>query len=268
MGSPGYVLATWLFLRLLGLIYLSAFVSLAVQVRGLIGREGILPAAEFLSGRSHDGISRFWNLPTLCWLNASEAFLLVLGWGGALLALLLTLGFAPLLVLPLLWVSYLSLLNVSRLFLGYQWDILLLETGLLAIFLAPPDLQPDFPPTCAPSPVILGLCWWLLFRLMFSSGAVKLRSGDRTWRNLTALSYHYQTQPLPTPAAWYAHQLPVRFHKASAVLMFAIELLAPFLIVGPPALRHVAAASFIFLMVLIQLTGNYCFFNFLGIALS
>src|SRR5437870_9799309 len=153
-------------------------------------------------------------------------------------------------------------------FLRYQWDILLLETGFLAIFLAPLELRPQFPPANAPSPVMIWLLWWLLFRLMFSSGVVKLRSGDVTWKKLTALCHHYETQPLPTSLAWQAHQMPIRFHKASTALMFVIELLAPFLIFAPPPGRYIAAALFIILMMLIQLTGNYCFFNLLGIALS
>ncbi len=267
-GSGTYVLASWLFLRLLGLIYLAAFVSLATQIRGLVGRQGILPVAEFFQSRAYWGRRRFYRLPTLCWLDTSDRFLLLLSWGGAALALLLIAGLAPTAVLGLLWAFYLSLLTVCRVFLGYQWDILLLETGFLAIFLAPLEIVPRLPPVAAPHPVLLWLCWWLLFRLMFSSGVAKLLSGDRTWRNLTALCYHHETQPLPTPPAWQAHQLPVRFHKLSTVIMFAIELLVPFMILGPPPLRRLAAALFILLMILIQITGNYCFFNFLGIALS
>ena len=136
-GSGTYVLASWLFLRLLGLIYFAAFVSLAIQIKGLVGKDGILPACECLAGRRHWGPSRFWRLPTLCWFNCGDSFLLSLSWGGAFLALLLIAGVAPLPMLFLLWLFYLSLFTVCRIFLGYQWDILLLETGFLAIFLAP-----------------------------------------------------------------------------------------------------------------------------------
>jgi len=267
-GAGTYVLASWLFLRLLGLIYLVAFVSLATQLKGLVGKHGILPAREFLQERRHWGPSRFLRMPTLCWLSASDTFMLWLAWSGAALALLLLAGFAPIPVLVLLWVFYLSLATVCRIFLGYQWDILLLEAGFLGILLAPLEVAPRFPPVATPSPIVVWLFWWLLFRLMFSSGVAKLRSGDPTWRNLTALSHHYETQPLPTPLAWQAHQLPVDFHKISTVVMFAIEILAPFLIIAPSPARFVAAALFILLMALIQITGNYCFFNLLGIALS
>src|SRR5260221_58871 len=170
LGGGDYILSSWLFLRVLGVIYGVAFISLAVQIKGLVGRNGILPAAEFLEGRRLGGLKRFRRLPTLCWLNTSDGFLLFLCWGGAALAMVETIGFAPIPVLALLWVCYLSLATVCRVFLGYQWDILLLETGFLAIFLAPVELLPHFPPATAPSPIIIWLLWWLLFRLMFSSG--------------------------------------------------------------------------------------------------
>ena len=267
-SGASYVLASWLFIRLLGVIYFVAFISLASQIRGLVGQHGILRARQFLDSRRHWGWHRFYRIPTLCWLRSDDKFLLSLSWGGAVISLLLVAGIASMPALIALWVSYLSLFSIGRIFLGYQWDILLLETGFLAIFLAPLQLLPDWPPTAAPPTLIRSLLWWLLFRLMFSSGMVKLRSGDATWRKLTALRYHYETQPLPTPPAWQAHQLPLWFHKFAAVLTLTVELLAPFLILGPPPLRHVAGALFVMLMLLIQLTGNYGFFNLLGIALS
>ena len=143
MAEPRtYVFAAWLFLRLLGVIYLAAFVSLAKQIRGLAGREGILPACESLAAKDPAKLSRFLRLPTLCWLSTTDQFLLSLCWGGAALAAILTVGFAPLLLLIVLWMFYLSLFNVCRLFLGYQWDVLLLEAGFLAIFLAPVEWWP------------------------------------------------------------------------------------------------------------------------------
>src|SRR6266571_1571599 len=267
-SEPTYVLAGWLFLRLLGLIYFVAFASLATQIKGLVGSKGILPATDFLASRSRWGVQRFYRIPTLCWFNSSDGSLLFLSWTGATLSLLLVAGIAPALVLGVLWLFYLSLFAVGRIFLGYQWDILLLETGFLAIFLAPFELTPHFPSASTPPVIIRWLFWWLLFRLMFSSGMVKLRSADPAWRKLTALCHHYETQPLPTPLAWYAHHLPRWFHRFSAAIMFIIELFVPFLIIAPPPLRHLAAFVFILFMVLIQLTGNYCFFNLLGIALS
>jgi len=267
-GAGNYVLSGWLFLRALGLIYLAAFISLGIQIKGLVGSRGILPAHGFLLARQNWGATRFLQIPTLAWWNASDGFLQFLCWCGAGLALLLVVGVAPIPLLIALWTFYLSLFSVCRIFLGYQWDILLLETGFLAIFIAPFDLLPGFPPTTAPSKIILWLLWWLAFRLMFSSGFVKLRSGDRNWRNLEALSCHYQTQPLPTWTAWYMHQLPGWFHKVSALVMFAIELVAPVFVFLPPPFSYISGGAFMFLMLLILATGNYCFFNFLGIALS
>ena len=267
-ASGTHVLSVWLFLRLVGFIYLCAFLSLAVQIKGLVGSRGILPANDFIAKRKHFGMGIFHRDPTLFWINSSDNFLVATSWIGVVLSVLLLIGFVPFPALILLWVLYLSLFTVGRIFLGYQWDVLLLETGFLAIFLAPLELVPQFPPTKGSSPIILWLMWWLLFRLMFSSGMVKLNSGDRVWRNLTALCVHYETQPLPTPLAWRAHQLPIRFHQFSTVIMFVIEIGAPFLIIGPQWARNLAAALFIFLMILIELTGNYAFFNLLGVALS
>jgi hypothetical protein len=252
----------------LGVIYLVAFASLGVQVRGLIGRNGLLPAFELLNSRKHWGTARFWRSPTVCWWCSSDRGLVAICWGGAVLAALLIVGVAPILVLVLLWVLYLSLFTVGRLFLCYQWDILLLEAGFLAVFLAPPAIAPRLPGAWSPPALSVWLFWCLLFRLLFWSGAVKVRSGDVSWRRLSALKFHYETQPLPTRLAWYAHQLPQTFHKGSAGVVLAIELGAPFLIFAPSPWRHGAAAALVTLMVLIQLTGNFAFFNLLGIAIS
>jgi len=268
VGAGSYVLASWLFLRLLGFIYLVAFTSLLVQIQGLLGRNGLLPAVELLKSRRHWGVARYWRWPTLCWWVCSDRGLLALCWGGVVLAIMLVVGVAPIPILALLWMLYLSFFTVGRLFLCYQWDILLLEAGFLALFLAPLEIAPRFPPSSAPPMISVWLFWWLLFRLMFWSGAVKVRSGDVTWRGLNALKYHYETQPLPTRLAWYAHQLPGAVHKISAVLVLAIELVGPLLIFAPAPWRYGAAVAFLGLMVLIQLTGNFAFFNLLGVALS
>ncbi len=191
--GPSYALSSWLFLRLLGIVYLAAFASLATQVRGLLGRNGLLPAREFLLSHRHWSTARFWRWPTLLWFQCSDEALLVLTWGGAALSVLLMLGLATLPVLIALWVFYLSLFNVGRIFLCYQWDILLLESGFLAIFLAPSSPAFQSPWSHRPSLLSVYLLWWLLFRLIFFSGFVKLRSGDNHWRSFTALKYHYET---------------------------------------------------------------------------
>jgi len=154
----------------------------------------------------------------------------------------------------LLFVYYLSIVNAGQIFMSYQWDFLLLEAGFLAIFLKPSFIR-------------VWLFRWLLIRLMFESGAVKLLSHDPLWRDLTALAVHYQTQPLPTPIAWYVFQAPLWFQKASTMLVFVVELGLPLLMFGPRRLKQIAAFGTIGLQTLILLTGNYTFFNLLTIAL-
>lgn len=262
-----YYFTRWVFLRLLGIIYFVAFVSLGVQITGLIGREGILPAHEFLDAVfSVAGKTAHRILPTLFWLNSSDAFLRYVCMAGAGLSVLLILGLAPTFSCFVLWFFYLSLFNIGQDFLGFQWDILLLETGFLAIFFTPLTLKGGdrFSP---PSNIVLVLFWWLLFRLMFSSGYVKWASGDESWRTLTALNYHYETQPIPSPCSWFFHQLPAVFQKLSVIVMFFIELIVPFSVFMPLKFRRAGCACLIFLQVLIMVTGNYGFFNILAIAL-
>src|SRR5579859_2125467 len=270
--QPTHFLTRWLFLRILGVIYFCAFVSLWTQVDGLIGSHGITPATHFMElvrnwALEHNDVNAHWQMPTLCWFSASDGFLHFLCWGGIALSLLVIFGVATAPSLALLWFFYLSLSVVCDVFLGYQWDALLLETGLLAIFFAPLQLVPGLKREAPPSRTMLWLLRWLLFRLMFASGVVKLATHDPTWRGLTALTFHYETQPLPTWIGWYAHQCPVWFQKFSCGVMFAIELGAPFLIFAPRRPRFVAAGAITSFMLLIAATGNYCFFNLLTIAL-
>lgn len=213
------------------------------------------------------GLDRYHLVPTLCWFDASDGFLKLQCAAGTALALLMILGIAPAPCLFLLWLVYLSLCTVGREFLGFPWDLLLLQTGFLAIFLAPLQLLPGSPRAGPPSRLVRWLLLWLLFQLLFESGCVKLVSGDLPWRQLTALSFHYETQPLPTWLAWHAYQLPAWAQKTSTALMLAIELLVPCLIFAPRRPRQFACLALVCLQVLIFLTGNYCFFNLLPIAL-
>ena len=183
------------------MVYLCAFTSLGGQIEGLIGSRGLLPVAGYLQPLAAMPLAeRFVRLPTLAWLNSSDGALLALCAGGAALAALLIFGILPIPCLALLWLCYLSLMSVGQDFLSFQWDALLLETGFLAIFLAPAHSGRERPARRgAARGRVLWLLRWLLFRLMFLSGVVKLASGDPTWRGLTALRFHYETQPLPTP---------------------------------------------------------------------
>ncbi|MBM3840506.1 MAG: lipase maturation factor family protein [Verrucomicrobia bacterium] len=269
--EPSHIFVRWLFLRLMGVTYLIAFLSLNAQLAGLIGSNGIMPAQSVMRAVEENtaglGIDRFRVAPTLCWLSAEDSFLRGLCVAGLALSALVMLNIAPAPCLFLLWLNYLSLAQISTVFLGYQWDNLLLEAGFLAIFLAPWRLWPGFARETPPSRLVLWLLRWLLFRLMFSSGAVKLLSGDAAWQNFTALTFHYETQPLPTPLAWHAHQLPVWFHEVACLGMFFVELVLPFLIFLPRRPRFLAFWGFLLLMAAIALTGNYTFFNLLTVAL-
>ncbi len=250
-----YVFIEWLFVRALALIYLIAFVSFGTQVRGLIGSHGILPVHSYLQALVDSfGFSRYWLVPTVLWLRHDDVTLVWTCIAGAGLAIVLVIGFAQRLVLLSLYVLYLSLCAAGQDFMSFQWDMLLLETGFLAIFLGH-------------SKLVVWLMRWLLFRLMFLSGSVKLLSHDPAWRSFHAMEFHYWTQPLPTPVAWYMNQLPARFHQASTAVVFVCELLVPLLIFGPRRVRHFAAFSIIALQILILTTGNYTFFNILTIAL-
>jgi hypothetical protein len=268
---PSFVLSRWLFLRLLGVVYAVAFASLGLQIVGLVGAHGLLPAAAFLPRvRALEGVGAYWRLPTLGWLGASDTALrgyAVLGVG---LAALLMAGIAPLAVLPLLWLLYLSLTVLGQTFLSFQWDALLLETTVMALVYAPAVWCER--PGRDPPPPAAGrwLVWWLLFRLMFLSGITKLASGDSTWRSLTALTYHYETQPLPVWTSWYALHLPRWVHVISALGVFVIEVGVPFLIFAPRQPRRarlLACGVLVGFQLLIAGTGNYGFFNLLAIVL-
>src|SRR6266404_8860282 len=290
---PTYFAARRWFLRAVGLIFLIAFVSLWVQIDGLIGSNGITPVREFLpAARAQLGDHAWSILPTLCWFDSSDVFLHFLCGGGVVLSLLLIFGIAPALSLAGLVVFYLSLAIAGQTFLSFQWDILLLEIGFLSIFLAPWRLWPRdllwrpgpaIPTTATTSatasPVSragLFLLKFLLFKLMLMSGVVKLTSGDDSWgwvnhsfhwSALTALDYHYWSQPLPTVFAWWADKSPEWFKHFSVAFCLAVEIIVPFFIWAPRRPRLIAAGLMIFLQLAIAITGNYCFFNLLTIAL-
>ena len=254
-----YHVASEIFSRALAIIYAVAFFSFLLQARGLVGSEGILPARAFLEAVYQQlGPAAMWRLPTLFWWGNADVTILSIAAGGGALA------FVSLLTKPhslwqrfvfvLLWAYYLSIVNAGQVFMSYQWDWLLVEVGFLAIFLKPVSSR-------------VWLFRWLLFRLIFESGIVKLLSHDPTWHNLTALNFHYWTQPIPTPLAWYMNLLPEWFQKLSVVVVFIVELALPFLIFAPRRLKQLAGFGIIALQSLIILTGNYTFFNLLTIAL-
>jgi len=263
----GHRLARRVFLCAVAGVYALAFGSLLVQVRGLFGVQGIQPLAERMQlvAERVQGWDRL-GFPTLFWCGASDAFLVGACWAGIALAALAALGFVPRLALAGCWALYLSFTSVGWPFLNFQWDALLLETGLLAVLWAPGGLRPFGHGEREPSRVGRWLVYWLLLRLMLESGAVKLLSGDARWRDGTALDFHLWTQPLPHALSWYAHQAGAGLKRFSLCTMFALELGLPWLLCVPwqrRRLRQLVAAGVVLLMALIFATGNYGFFNLL-----
>ena len=188
--------------------------------------------------------------------------------GAGVLSIALLLDIAPALCLFLLWLFYLSLVKVGQDFLNFQWDILLLEAGFLAFLASPLALKPGSTAKSDPPPLMLFLFQWLLFRLIFCAGVVKFSSGDPSWHNLTALCFHYHTQPLPTPLAWFMDDLPVWFQTAFLSFRVFHRAGRAFCPLGPPAVKPYAFGFWFALQVLIALTGNYCFFNWVSAGLG
>jgi hypothetical protein len=258
-----------LFVRGVGLVYAVAFVSVWRQAHGLIGPEGILPAGEYLASAARvlGSAEAVWRLPTWLWLGAGDPALHLLCAGGTVAALLAVVGVAPAVTLAAAWSCYLSVVSAGQIFFAYQWDILLLETGVVAWLWTPWTLRPTLLWPGAASRAAVWLARWLLFRLMWSSGVAKLLSGDPTWRDLTAMTYHYESQPLPAWTSRWFHELPEWYHRLEVVGTLGIEVLVPFAIFAPPRWRRVAAVAFVALHGLISLSGNYGFFNLLGVIL-
>jgi predicted DCC family thiol-disulfide oxidoreductase YuxK len=268
-----YQFARWLFIRLLAVSAFVAFWSMWQQIDGLLGSNGILPAAEYMDRATAYADQhalttweRYEELPTLFWRSTSDAFLRGVCVSGMIGSGILFVGFVPRLVIPLLWFLYLSIMSVGQVFLGYQWDALLLEALLVGWFVAPWN---PFPRVERPHRVSIAgrtLVWLLLFKLMFLSGWVKIRA-DEAWRSLQAMDYHFWTQPIPNAVAWYADRAPELVKSAAVAFTLFAELLVPFLIFAPRRFRHTGALTVIALQLGIGLTGTYGFFNILTIAL-
>lgn len=273
---PSYDISGYLFPRLIGLIFLFAFLSLWVQIDGLAGSRGILPVAEHLAAvenhfqNSGAPWQAWWQIPSLLWFGAGDTMLHVWLALGTAASLLLVIGLLPACSAFVAWLCYLSFAAAVPVFLNFQWDALLLEAGLLTVLYVP---WTHYLRRGSSAPTRLGrlLVWWLLFRLMFESGVVKLYGFDSTGRNAwldgTALDLHYFTQPIPVALSWWFAQLPQAFHLLSLAAVFFIELVLPFFIAAPGRLRMTAFWGFTILMVLIIATGHYGFFNLLTVAL-
>lgn len=266
VDRPRYWLTRFLILRLLGLVYLVAFLGLALQFRPLFGHHGLLPADAYLLRLEEHFGSRtegFLEVPSLFWLGASDSAMAALAWTGAGLSLLLLLGLANSVQLALLWALYMSFVHVGQDWYGYGWEIQLLETGFLAIFFVP-LLDPRPFPKRPPPVAVVWLYRWLIFRIMLGAGLIKLR-GDPCWRDLTCLYYHYETQPIPNPLSRWFHFMPKGFHKCGVLFNYLAEMIAPWAAWGPGIGRHLAGGIMLLLQVVLILSGNLSFLNYLTI---
>ncbi|EFN87863.1 lipase maturation factor 2 [Harpegnathos saltator] len=263
-----------LFLRGICIIYLFAFLSFYVQIPGLYGDNGILPARTEVDFKKRTLFNKLKQKPTLIWfapylgLNV-EYMLDVLALLGVIssFAGFVSQKFCNASVFAGLWSLYYSLYQIGQTFMWFQWDVLLLEVGFLCIFIAP-FWYSRWKSNTPSDAMVFWMVRWLLFRLMFSSGVVKLTSGCPMWWKLDALNVHFESQCIPTPLAWYAHHLPAWYLRLATVFANVIELAVPFLFFFPDIkVRKVAFYAQVFLQICIIATGNYNFFNFLTICL-
>jgi lipase maturation factor 1 len=269
-GPSDRLVPRWIFLRALGLIYCSAFVSLLFQIRGLIGPGGILPAGEFLHRvAQHFGpIARYWFAPSLLWLGSGSHAVMALCWVGLAASLLVTSNILPRVMLLACFVCFLSFVSAAREFSGYQSDGMLLEAGFLALFFAPSGWRPGLAADRPPLRASVFLLQWEWFRIYFESGLVKLLSGDEEWRHLTAMDEYYQNGPLPTWIGWYVQHLPHWFHVATAFSTLAMELAVVWMLVLPRDWRIICFWIVTPWEMAVILTGNYTFLNYLVLALG
>ncbi|MCI0657931.1 MAG: lipase maturation factor family protein, partial [Acidobacteria bacterium] len=217
-STSTYWLTRFLILRLLGFIYFIAFLCAARQILPLIGRNGLLPADRYLQRAQLQLGSRlegFLQLPSLFWIDISDRALLITAWAGVGLSLVVLAGYANALLMALLWALYLSIVHVGQDWYGYGWEIQLIETGFLGIFLCPLLDGRPFPRRSAPAPVLM-LFRWLIFRIMLGAGLIKMR-GDPCWRDLSCLDYHYETQPIPNPLSRALHFMPRWFQRGGVL---------------------------------------------------
>jgi lipase maturation factor 1 len=268
-SRPGYLAARWLFLRGLGLIFFSAFYSLAFQIRGLIGPSGILPAENYLVEVARVfGPQRLWFVPSVFWWSASDRALLAVCIAGMVASVLLVLNIIPRGMLVVCLIAFLSFISAAREFASYQSDGMLLEAGFISLFFAPAGWRPRLGISDPPSRASRFLLVWLLFRIYFESGVAKMLGHDPEWRNFTAMDQYYQNGPLPTWIAWYAHHLPHWFHAGTAALTLGLELALIFAVFLPRIFRILLFFLITPWQIGIILTSNYAFLNYLVLLLG
>ena len=268
-GATDRLIARWLFLRALGVIYFSAFFSLLFQIRGLIGPAGILPAQDYLAAvTSAAGHLRYWYAPTLLWINSGSHMLMGLCWVGVFASVLLVANVWPRGMLAICLVCFLSFIGAASEFAGYQSDGMLLEAGFISIFLGPPGWRPGLGRAHPPIRASMFLLLWEWFRIYFESGVAKIASGDLQWRHLTAMDEYYQNGPLPTWIGWYAQHLPHWFHAGTAFGTLALELVLVWMLFLGGRARTICFFIVTPWQIGVILTANYAFLNYLVLSLA
>lgn len=261
-AHDGHDLVRFVLLRVLGLVLFAAFLSTAVQLSGLIGSHGLLPASHYLTVvHKNLGSDAYRAVPTLFWLDVSDTTLLTAAWLGVVLSAAVMFGLTNAVAQLALWALYMSFVHVGQVFYGYGWEIQILETTFLSAFLCPLRTISPFVKTPTPFLVVL-LYRWLIFRIMLGSGLIKLR-GDPCWRALTCLDHHYETQPIPNPLSWLINQAPPWFHRVGVLFNHLVEVVLPWFAFGPRRARRVAGVFFVVFQMLLILSGNLSFLNWL-----
>lgn len=269
IGVPGRLAPRWIFLRALAAIYFSAFYSLLFQIKGLIGPQGILPAHDYLPAvaRAYP-IAKFWFAPTFFWISSTSHALMIVTWIGLIASLAAFLNLWPRISFFLCFVCFLSFVSAAQDFSNYQSDGMLLEAGFIVLFFVPSGPRPGLGATSPPSRASLFLLQWEWFRIYFESGMVKLISGDRQWRTLTAMDHYYETGPLPTWIGWYTQHLPHWFHAASAAGTLILELGVVWMLFLPRRVRILCFFIVTPWEIGVILTANYTFLNYLVLSLG
>ncbi|HMA01795.1 MAG TPA: lipase maturation factor family protein [Gemmatimonadaceae bacterium] len=268
--ATGVLVPRWIFLRALGLIFFSAFYSLARQTLGLIGERGILPVGSYLQqvGGALHGVTRYWYAPSIFWARWDDGALVAAVAAGIVCSLLLTANIWPRLMIAVCTLLFLSFIATLQDFSSYQSDGMLLEAGFISIWFAPRGLRPRLGAHDPPSLISLFMLRWEWFRIYFESGLVKLMSGDVHWRDLTAMDDYYQNGPLPAWPGWYVQHLPHWFHASTVIVTLVVELVVVWAVFMP---RRVRLACFVIvtgLQVGIIATANYAFLNYLVLMLG
>lgn len=271
-GEATYLWPRWLLLRAVGVVYLFIFGGILTEGQALLAPNGIAQLAEYfaqLSKTLPNAFDAFIHAPSLFWLNTSPGMIAALGWIGMAAAMALVLNLWPRLALFVCWLVFLSFASTWRTFSPAQLDNLMLEVALLCLPFAPAGLRPGLGEKSPPRAIAVFMLRWLLFRVMFESGLVKLVSGDPHWRDFSAMKVMYETSPFPTILGFWDYQMPHAYHLFEIALTFTAELLAPVLaIFGGRRGRWFALVTWTMLQVGIQLTSNFGWLNVAAVGLG